>query len=52
MGLLPDLQRGLPVPDPYKREMPGLDGEIGVYDVVAYAGDATAKARCNQPSQR
>jgi hypothetical protein len=40
--LLPDLQRGLPVSDAYKREMPGSDGELGVYDAVAYAGDASA----------
>jgi hypothetical protein len=41
-ALLPELQRGLPVPDGYKREMPGVDGDIGVYDVIAYAGDACA----------
>jgi Peptidase family M49 len=42
MGLLPDLQRGLPVSDAYKRETPGINGELSVYDVVAYAGDASA----------
>ena len=41
-GALPELQRGLPVPDAYKRETPGSDGELGVYDVVAYAGHANA----------
>ena len=28
--------------DPYKRETPGIDGEISVYDVVAFAGMASA----------
>ena len=41
-SLLPQLQAGLPVPDAYKLEIPSLDGGIGVYDAVAYAGDASA----------
>ncbi len=41
-ALLPRLQAGLPVSDAYKLEVPSLDGGIGVYDVVAYAGDACA----------
>jgi hypothetical protein len=41
-GALPELQRGLPVSDAYKRETPGSDGELGVYDAVAYAGHANA----------
>jgi hypothetical protein len=41
-SLLPDLQRGLPVSDAYKRERPGIDGDLGVYDVVAFAGLASA----------
>ncbi len=40
--LLPGLQRGLPVPDAYKREKPGSDSQLGAYDVVFYAGDANA----------
>lgn len=40
--LLPGLQRGLPVPDAYKREKPGSDAQLGAYDVVYYAGDANA----------
>ncbi|HQV37866.1 MAG: Zn-dependent hydrolase [Flavobacteriales bacterium] len=40
--LLPGLQRGLPVPDAYKREKPGSDAQLGAYDVVFYAGDANA----------
>lgn len=43
--MLPGLQRGLPVAEEYKREMPGLDSDLGVYDVVYCTGDAnTAKA--------
>ena len=38
MGRLPDLQRGLPVSVAYKRETPGVEGEISVYDVVAFGG--------------
>ena len=41
-ALLPKLQSGLPVPNDYKLEVPSLDGGIGVYDVIAYAGDACA----------
>jgi hypothetical protein len=40
--LLPDLQRGLPVPAEYKTETPGVDGDLGVYDVVAFTGFAAA----------
>jgi hypothetical protein len=43
-ALLPDLQRGLPVPPEYKSEMPGVDGDLGVYDVLAYTGFATPLA--------
>jgi hypothetical protein len=42
---LPDLQRGLPVPETYKREMPGSDGDLNAYDVVFYAGDANAGSK-------
>ncbi|MBT8335800.1 MAG: Zn-dependent hydrolase, partial [Gemmatimonadetes bacterium] len=44
-ALLPDLQRGLPVPDDYKREMPGTDSDLNAYDVVYYAGDANAGSK-------
>ena len=43
-ALLPQLQAGLPVPIGYKMDVPSLDGGIGVYDVIAYAGDACATA--------
>ncbi len=41
-ALLPELQRGLPVPDAYKAEQPGSDSQLGAYDVVYYAGDCNA----------
>ncbi|HMN04157.1 MAG TPA: Zn-dependent hydrolase [Flavobacteriales bacterium] len=40
--LLPALQRGLPVPDAYKKEKPGSDGQLGAYDVLYYAGACNA----------
>jgi hypothetical protein len=43
--LLPDLQRGLPVPDAYKREVPGSDSDLNAYDVVYYAGDCNAGSK-------
>ena len=39
---LPALQQGLPVPDVYKREMPGSNADLGAYDVVYYAGHSNA----------
>lgn len=44
-SLLPALQRGLPVPDAYKRETPGTDSELNAYDVVYYAGEANAGSK-------
>jgi hypothetical protein len=44
-SLLPDLQRGLPVNDAYKRETPGTDSDLNAYDVVYYAGDANAGSK-------
>jgi hypothetical protein len=44
-ALLPTLQRGLPVPDAYKRETPGTDSDLNAYDAVYYAGEANAGAK-------
>ncbi|MCB9080178.1 MAG: Zn-dependent hydrolase [Lewinellaceae bacterium] len=44
-AFLPELQRGLPVPDAYKREMPGSDGDLNAYDVVYYAGDCNSGSK-------
>jgi hypothetical protein len=43
--LLPELQRGLPVSEEYKRETPGVDSDLNAYDVIYYAGDANAGAK-------
>jgi len=43
--LLPDLQRGLPVPEKYKKETPGSDSDLNAYDVVYYAGDCNAGSK-------
>jgi hypothetical protein len=44
-ALLPGLQRGLPVPDAYKREMPGTSSDLNAYDAVYYAGQANAGSK-------
>ena len=44
-ALLPALQRGLPVPEQYKRETPGTDSDLNAYDAVYYAGDANAGSK-------
>jgi Peptidase family M49 len=42
---LPELQRGLPVPDAYKAETPGTDSDLNAYDVVYYAGHSNAGSK-------
>jgi Peptidase family M49 len=44
-AMLPELQRGLPVPDAYKAEKPGTDSDLNAYDVVYYAGDCNAGSK-------
>ncbi|CAN5684401.1 hypothetical protein BH23GEM1_BH23GEM1_00800 [soil metagenome] len=44
-AMLPALQRGIPVPDAYKRESPGSDSDLNAYDVVFVAGDANKGAK-------
>jgi hypothetical protein len=44
-AFLPELQRGLPVPDAYKAEMPGTDADLNAYDAIYYAGDANAGSK-------
>lgn len=43
--VLPDLQKGLPVPAAYKKEKPGSDAELNAYDVIYYAGDCNAGSK-------
>ena len=44
-GMLPALQRGLPVPDEYKKETPGTDSDLNAYDAIYYAGDCNAGSK-------
>ena len=44
-AMLPGLQRGLPVPDRYKAEVPGTDSDLNAYDAVYYAGDCNTGAK-------
>lgn len=44
-AFLPDLQRGLPVPEKYKRETPGTDSDLNAYDVIYYAGHSNAGSK-------
>lgn len=41
-NFLPELQKGLPVEEAYKKEVPGTDSDLNAYDVVYYAGDCNA----------
>ena len=43
--LLPALQRGLPVPEAYKREKPGTDSDLNAYDALYYTGQANAGSK-------
>ncbi|HKK45663.1 MAG TPA: hypothetical protein VJ964_09085 [Balneolaceae bacterium] len=43
--VLPELQKGLPVPDKYKQETPGRDSDLNAYKVLYYAGDANAGSK-------
>jgi len=42
---LPELQRGLPVDEAYKSEIPGTDSDLNAYDVIYYAGHSNAGSK-------
>lgn len=44
-GLLPALQKNLPVDEKYKSETPGSNSDLGAYDVVFYAGDCNSGSK-------
>ncbi|WP_144394867.1 dipeptidyl-peptidase 3 family protein [Pleionea sediminis] len=44
-AFLPELQRGLPVDEKYKSEMPGTDADLNAYDVIYYAGHSNAGSK-------
>ena len=39
---LPELQKGIPVDEAYKKETPGTDSDLNAYDAVYYAGDCNS----------
>lgn len=41
-SFLPALQKGLPVEQKFKQEVPGTDADLNAYDVVYYAGHSNA----------
>jgi len=45
IGMLPDIQKQLPVEEKYKKEVPGTSSDLGVYDAVYYAGDCNAGSK-------
>jgi len=42
---MPDLQRGLPVEEAYKAEIPGSDADLNAYDLAYCAGDCNSGAK-------
>ncbi len=42
---LPVLQKDLPVPEAYRREMPGSDADLGAYDILYTAGHSNAGSK-------
>jgi len=44
-AFLPELQKGIPVDEAYKKETPGTDSDLNAYDVVYYAGDCNAGSK-------
>ncbi|MDR0419597.1 MAG: Zn-dependent hydrolase [Prevotellaceae bacterium] len=43
--LMPDLQKSLPCDIEYKKESPGTNSDLAVYDVLYYAGDCNAGSK-------
>ena len=44
-AFVPELQKQLPVPAQYKKEVPGSDVDLAAYDAVYYAGDCNANSK-------
>ena len=44
-AFVPELQKQLPVPEEYKKEVPGDDVDLAAYDAVYYAGDCNANSK-------
>ncbi|RLD81562.1 MAG: Zn-dependent hydrolase [Bacteroidetes bacterium] len=44
-AMLPELQKGLPVDDEFKKDVPGSKADMNAYDVIYYAGDCNAASK-------
>lgn len=44
-AMLPELQKQLPCDPKYKKEVPGTESDLNVYDVIYYAGDCNAGSK-------
>ena len=44
-SMLPDIQKGLPVEENYKKEVPGSGSDLNVYHAIYYAGDCNAGSK-------
>ena len=42
---MPELQKGLPVPDEYKKETSGSDADLNAYDLIYCAGDCNSGSK-------
>jgi hypothetical protein len=45
IAMLPEIQTELPVDAKYKKEKPGTDSDLGVYDAIYYGGDCNAGSK-------
>lgn len=44
-AMLPELQKGLPVPERFKAESPGTNSDLNAYDAIYYQGDCNAGSK-------
>lgn len=44
-SMLPKLQKDLPVDPKFKKEIPGTDSDLNVYDVIFYGGDCNSGSK-------
>ncbi len=44
-AMLPELQKGLPCDEQFKKEVPGTESDLNVYDAIFYAGDCNSGSK-------
>ncbi len=44
-AMLPELQKGLPCDEKFKKEVPGTESDLNVYNVIFYAGDCNSGSK-------